>query len=465
MPEELIQQGLRCPVCRDIFKNPLVLPCTHSFCQECLQGTTKFSRNRCPLCRQDFAEGQAILNRALSDICQTYARYPPSGSQKPDSVAGCKMHMKPLVLYCEKDEQPVCVDCVTLHSNHTLWPLTEAVPSCKSQLEEKVRIFERKVESYKKLTQNLESTEEYIRNQAREAENQIQLEFERLHDALQKEQRLRLSELALEEEQKIAAVQKVTETIKEDIGDLGKLIVSVKKEMGNEDLPLLQNFQELKRKAQWTREDRCHPEDSLLNVGKHVGALSFKIWKSLQGYVRYNPVVFDPNTSSPWLSLDADLTTVRESFKPLITPDNPERFDPCGFVLGAEGYTSGKHRWDVMVGDSPSWVVGVCKETVARKKKFTLSPNRGVWCIGLSKGVCTVFANERVALQVQQRLERIRIKLNMNEGEVSFWDGENATHLATLQHNFNMKIFPFFGPGVHSTSMILAPGKITMHIS
>lgn len=178
-----------------------------------------------------------------------------------------------------------------------------------------------------------------------------------------------------------------------------------------------------------------------------------------------DPVVFDPNTSSPWLSLDADLTTVRESSEPLITPDNPERFERCSFVLGSEGYTSGQHRWDVMVGDSPSWVVGVCKEAVARKNPFTLSPNRGVWCIGLSKGVCTVFANERKALQVQQRLERIRIKLNMNEGEVSFWDGENATHLATLQHNFNMKIFPFFGPGVHNTSMILAPGKINMHIS
>lgn len=175
--------------------------------------------------------------------------------------------------------------------------------------------------------------------------------------------------------------------------------------------------------------------------------------------------MFDPNTSSPWLSLDADLTTVKESSEPLVIPDNPERFDPCGFVLGAEGYTSGKHRWDVMVGDSPSWVLGVCKEAVARKKKFTLSPNRGVWCIGLSKGECTAFANERTTLQVQQRLERVRIKLNMDKGEVSFWDGENATHLVTLKHNFNTKIFPFFGPGVHSTSMILAPGKISMHTS
>lgn len=79
-----------------------------------------------------------------------------------------------------------------------------------------------------------------MQNQAGEAEKQIQLEFRRLHDALLTEERLRLSELARDEEQKIAAVRQLTETIKEDIGDLKKLIVSVKKEMGNDDLPLLQ---------------------------------------------------------------------------------------------------------------------------------------------------------------------------------------------------------------------------------
>lgn len=79
-----------------------------------------------------------------------------------------------------------------------------------------------------------------MQNQAREAEKQIRLEVKRLHDALLKEEGLRLSELAYEEEQKIAAVQKLTENIKEDISDLKKLIVSVKKELGNEDLLLLQ---------------------------------------------------------------------------------------------------------------------------------------------------------------------------------------------------------------------------------
>lgn len=218
-------------------------------------------------------------------------------------------------------------------------------------------------------------------------------------------------------------------------------------------------------RAQWTREDPCLTDESLLNMGKHVGALSFNVWKNMQAHVKYTSVVLNPNTASPWLSLSPDLTSVKESSERLTTPDNPERFDPCVFVLGAEGYTSGKHRWDVIVGDNPKWIVGVCKESVARKKKFTVSTSRGVWSIGLSKGVYTALTPERTELQVQQRPEKIRIKLNMDKGEVSFWDGGTAKHLVTLTHNFDEKMFPIFGPGLHSSPMNLAPGKIAIHTS
>lgn len=131
MDEERFHQELICSVCRDIFKNPLVLPCSHSFCRDCLQGSSKSGGNRCPLCRESFAEGQAIPNRALANVCQAFTRLPPPGFQRPDSQATCNLHRKPLVLYCEKDEQPVCVDCVTLHNTHRLWSLEEAVPICK----------------------------------------------------------------------------------------------------------------------------------------------------------------------------------------------------------------------------------------------------------------------------------------------------------------------------------------------
>lgn len=178
-----------------------------------------------------------------------------------------------------------------------------------------------------------------------------------------------------------------------------------------------------------------------------------------------DPVVLNPNTASPWLCLSPDLTSVKESPERLTTPDNLDRFDPCVFVLGAEGYTSGKHRWDIIVGDNPKWIVGVCRESVVRKKKFTVSTHRGVWAIGLSKGVYTAFTSERQEVQVEQRPERIRIKLNMDKGEVSFWDGGLAKHLITFTHEFVEKIFPIFGPGLNATPMILAPGKVAVHTS
>lgn len=120
-----LQLELTCSVCRDIFREPVVLPCTHSFCRECLQK----SGPRCPLCRGSFEAAQVIPNRTLGDVCHTFVLQ--GIVQTPGSDAGCNLHRKPLLLYCEKDEQPICVDCVPLHNTHKLWPLAEAVPICK----------------------------------------------------------------------------------------------------------------------------------------------------------------------------------------------------------------------------------------------------------------------------------------------------------------------------------------------
>lgn len=461
----LLQQELTCPVCQGIFRDPMLLPCTHSFCRECLQKSWEFNK-KCPFCREVFEEGKAIVNRALSSACETFLK---QTNKRPKTIkpseAVCHLHLKPLELYCEKDEEPVCVECVTLHSNHRLYTLSDGVPMCKKELSDRVHIFEKKVDSYKKMSQKLKNTVGYIKYQAGEAEKQIKAEFERLHQVLYAEEAMRLNALSDEEGEKIAAVQELIEITEKDIVSMKELIDTIKKEMGNEDLPLLRNFQNLKRQSYWTRSEPRLPHGSLLNMDKHIGALDFNIWKKMQTHVKYYPVLLNPNTASPWLSLSGNLISVKESEERMTVPDNPERFDPCVFVLGAEGYTSGKHKWDVIVGDNPKWIVGVCRESLPRKKKFTVATNRGVWAIALSKGVYTVMTTKREELQLQQRPEKIRIKLNMDKGEVSFWDGGLSKHLVTLTHKFEGTIFPIFGPGLHSSPMILAPGKIAIHTS
>ncbi|XP_035991096.1 tripartite motif containing 35-28 [Fundulus heteroclitus] len=460
-----LREDLTCPVCQGIFRDPVLLPCSHSFCRECEQSNWKFSKN-CPLCRESYEQNRVVGNLALKNTSESFLRQLNLLTvQNQPNAELCNLHLKPLDLYCEKDEEPVCVDCVSQHSMHRLWSVRDGTAICKKELGFKVQIFEKKVSSYKKLTKKISNTVEYIKHQAGETEQKIKAEFERLHQWLYQEETKRLEALSHDEKDKIDYMHRVIEMTNSDIATITEYIETLKKEMGNEDLLLLKNFQKVKRETEWIEPEQGFPYDALINVGKHVGSLGYKIWKDMKAHVKYYPVVLDPATASPWLELSPDLTSMKESPERLVVPDNRERFDPIVFVMGAEGYKTGKYKWDVTVGDNPKWVLGVCRGDVARKKKFTVSPSRGVWAIGLSKGVYTAHSDERADLNVTHVLEKIRIKLNMDKGEVSFWDGGREKHLITFTHNFDTRIFPIFGPGLHSTPMVLAPGKIAVHTS
>lgn len=126
-----LQEDLSCPVCREIFRDPVLLSCTHSFCRECLDKS--WERNKtCPVCRKDCKEEQPIPNRNLSSACESFLKEKvwrqPS---KPLGEDHCHLHYKELQLYCLKDEEPVCVDCVTLHRTHELLPVNQGAPICK----------------------------------------------------------------------------------------------------------------------------------------------------------------------------------------------------------------------------------------------------------------------------------------------------------------------------------------------
>ncbi|XP_072316315.1 zinc-binding protein A33-like [Eucyclogobius newberryi] len=463
---EVLRRDLTCPVCQNIFRDPVLLPCSHSFCRECLHRSWKFNQ-QCPFCRKPFTEDQAVTNRDLKNACETFVTQ--TNWRNPPKVFYCNLHQQPLALYCEKDEEPVCVECASLHSTHRLYSIKDGVPLCKNELNCKIEIFEKKYDLHRRMKHRFTKAVDYVKQQAGDAEKQIKDEFQRLHNILYAEENKRLEVLASEEKEKITALEEKISKTEEHLKSLKELLDTLKIELGNEDLPLLMSFHTLKIQAQWTKGDPKLTHKDILDMSKHVGDLGFNVWKKMKDDVKYNPVVLDPNTASPWLALSPDLTNMKENPERLSVPDLPDRFDPCVFVLGAEGYTSGKHKWEVCVGDNPKWIVGVCKESVVRKRKFTVSSSRGVWAIGLSKGVYTALTPERPELPVNRPPEKIRIKLNIDKGkhEVSFWDAVAAKFLISFDFELeeDEKVYPIFGPGLRSTPMILVPGKIAIHTS
>lgn len=462
-PEDL-RQDLTCPVCQGIFSDPLILGCTHSFCRTCLQRSWQVNKS-CPVCRKHFTEDKAVPNRVLKNLCETFVKQTSWRRPPKLSEFSCTLHFKPLDLFCEWDARPVCVDCATLHSTHRLLSVKDALPICKSELNEKLVYFERKIESFEKMMQKFIQTMEFIELQAKEAESQIREEFEKLHDFLRDEENRRLTALETEKVEKTITVQDKIQNTEEGLKILYTHVDTLKKGLDCDDLPLLMDFQNLKIQTNWTKSVPQIEPNCLLPMNKHVGSLGFDIWKSMKDCVQYYPVVLDSNTASPWLNVSPDLISVKESPERLSLPENLDRFDPCVFVLGADGYTSGKHKWEVTVGDSSKWIVGVCKKSVPRKKTFTVSSSAGVWAIRLSKGVYDALTKEPTPLQVTSRPEKICVRLNMDKGEVSFYDGTTTKHLVSLTFKLGKgeKIYPIFGPGLQSTPMTIVPGKVTIH--
>ncbi|CAM2101567.1 unnamed protein product [Caretta caretta] len=78
-------------------------------------------------------------------------------------------------------------------------------------------------------------------------------------------------------------------------------------------------------------------------------------------------VTLDPDTAHPNLVLSEDLKSGKWEEMQQHLPDNPERFHTEPSMLGCEGFISGRHCWEVEVGDEGSWVVGLARESVRRK--------------------------------------------------------------------------------------------------
>ncbi|MGH0190887.1 UNVERIFIED_CONTAM: hypothetical protein FKN15_051425 [Acipenser sinensis] len=98
-------------------------------------------------------------------------------------------------------------------------------------------------------------------------------------------------------------------------------------------------------------------------------------------------------------------------------PDNPQRFDQRVFVLGSEGFTSGKHCWDVEVGNKTDWDLGVTKDSSQRKGIMDLDPGARYWTTVLRDGNYWALTSPGTRLTLKKKPQKIRVQLDCDQGE------------------------------------------------
>nr|XP_008103858.2 PREDICTED: tripartite motif-containing protein 7 [Anolis carolinensis] len=361
-------------VCLEYFKDPVTIECGHNFCRSCLTRFWEESGNKetfCPLCRERVQQRNLRSNWQLANIIEITKTLPQGPRRAKDTERVCGKHQEPLKLFCKDDETPICCVCDRSkeHKDHTVIPVEEAAHDYKDLMGNHQDILEREKEKILVYKAEIEKeTQDLLKQTEAEMEN-IFGEVTEIRQFLEEKEKHLWTQM---EELKKQIVRKRDENLAkfdQELSSFKNLIQELKEKCQQPPAELLQDVKSLLQRSQ---EKKTFEKPVSFST-----ELKLKIWELYDLKASLGPVVkqfrdtllpvlelqkanvtLDPDTVGPWLVLTEDWKTVGFGDKPQDLPDNPERFSNRFCVLGREGFTKGRHFWEVVVGQRETGLWG-----------------------------------------------------------------------------------------------------------
>lgn len=383
----------------------------------------------------------------LKNFCDTF-------SLEVDSGIVCGRHYEKFKLFCLDDKTPVCVVCreSTQHRHHRFVPADEAAGAHRRSFTGHLEALRKKLKLYKDVKGTNEKADNDIEKQARDTEEKIRAEFRVLRDFLLTEENTRIAALREEEAFIRNATKNKIADLTSKINALESTIDTIEASLKEADSSLLLKCNAIYNDVKRPLPDPEETTGPLINVSKHLGNMSFKVWHKMQNIVSYTPVILNPNTAHRQLYLSDGLTSVRcGPEQPLA--ETPERMEHHRSVLGLEGFASGSHSWNVEVGDNPVWSLGVMAQDAQRMKDMV----SGLWMVRFCHGKFTAFSPtcQVSVLPLEVRPKRVRVHLDWYRGSLSFYDSDANVVIHTFTHTFTDKLFPYINTWNDSPLKIL----------
>ncbi|XP_057705203.1 E3 ubiquitin-protein ligase TRIM35-like [Corythoichthys intestinalis] len=424
---ERLKDHLQCPTCLDVFIDPvMLLPCSHNFCRACLQQWKDKGERSCPICMTQFSLMDPPPNLALKSMCENLSR----GLVKSED--DCSLHKEKLKLFCLDHLDLVCHICrdAETHVGHKFRPVEEVVEYAKEILQD-----------YDDCRENCNEQAEYIKVQRENVECKIKKDFEELRRFLDVEEEARLAAVR-EDETKKNLMTKAA--LGERTAALSDVIRSAEEQLTSSKVSFMKKFKTAMSIIQLLPEKWQLLPGGLLDEAKHVGNLKFKVWERMKETLAYSPVILDPNTANPGISLSEDLSSLSWEDVQQKRPENPERFQTWQSVLGG-ALDSGRHVWDVEVGDNEIWIVGILWGEPCLPEKMI------GWYISFCDGEYKKPACKSGEWNPPVKVQRIRVEVDMKERVASFSEPLTNTELwntkkPTIWPNLSgkTKMYPYF---------------------
>ncbi|XP_065268959.1 zinc finger protein RFP-like [Emys orbicularis] len=448
-PLESLQNEAACSICRELFQDPVVIGCGHSFCRVCITQCWEGSDTNftCPQCRETIQQRNLRPNRQLANVLDIAKGLSFQAAKGAGGERVCGEHQETLKPLCEEDQTPISVGCdrSRAHRAHTVVAMEEAAQEYKEKIQahlETLREEREKLLGFK-VTGEGKTREYLIQTQAER--QKIMSEFQQLRQFLEEQERLLLAQLEKLDRKVVTIQNDNVSKLSEEISCLSELISELEGKYQKPATEFLQDFRStLSRceagKFQQPVEISPELEKRLSDFSQENIVLmetlrEFKdtLLSELEtGAHRQVTVTLDPDTAHPQLVLSEDRKRVRWGHTQRYLPGDPERFDTELCVLGCEGFTSGRHCWEVEVGDGKRWAVGVARESVRRKGWISHNPEGGIWAVQRWGRQFQALTFPETPLPLSRVPRRIRVSLDCEWGQVAFFDADNEAPIFTF---------------------------------
>ncbi|XP_042602585.1 E3 SUMO-protein ligase RanBP2-like isoform X1 [Cyprinus carpio] len=298
------QDEFTCPVCLDLLKDPVAIPCGHSYCKNCITGfwdqEDQMRVYSCPQCRQTFSPRPALArNTILAEVVEKFKKtrlsadcYAGAGDVQCDVCTGrkhkavksclmclnsycqnhleqhesffkgkrhnltdatgrlqemiCQKHNKLLEVFCCTDQKCICVLCMDKHKSHDIVSAAAQRTEKQHQLKETQKSFQQRIQQREKDLQQLREDVESHKHSAQIAVEDSERIFTELIRSIEKSRSELIRLIRNQEKQAVTQAEGRLERLEQEINDLRRTDAELEQLSHTQDhIQFLQSFQSL----------------------------------------------------------------------------------------------------------------------------------------------------------------------------------------------------------------------------
>ncbi|XP_028659705.1 tripartite motif-containing protein 14-like [Erpetoichthys calabaricus] len=378
----------------------------------------------------------------------------------------CIKHNDSLILYCKDCLVSVCCRCLVdgEHKGHAFINFEDACKLESLNITDQMKKLKRKIKKIDDSMKKCTTSEQKVEAMIQEVKNSVNKKYREIQEKLKQDEEQSYRLIEAERQSMIYQIQHQTECSCAVKDAAQSLTVELNNILSSncDSVSQLMEINSLKASIEPLHNIHKSFDKEVQVSDKRLKALENSI-DDLLVYIRkllprpwaYSEnITLNQDTAHVCYEVSADETELKYSTKQRIVPIKNERFITAQNILANQKFSNGRHYWEVTVQSNEEWTIGVASESIARngnKRDATLGQNKNSWALNLVDGDYLIMHNnETIALDIRERINRLGVFLDYEEGRLSFYKTENKwSHIFTFKCKFRGAVFPAFSIGCH----------------